>query len=189
MCDVEGYCYLPLLEETGYIPKHKYSYGAEIRHNIEVIADHYGFRGMFCTKVDNQVWDDAKGHWIVDLTQSLGSVRPPTKLTVKAQVVFMCGGILAIPKVPKLPGFAKFRKSHQVFHTSRWDYTITGGSQEQPDMVNLQDKTVAIIGTGATSVQTIPHIAKWARHLYVVQRTPSYCGERGQKETTPEDWA
>jgi cation diffusion facilitator CzcD-associated flavoprotein CzcO len=189
MCDVEGYCYLPLLEETGYIPKHKYSYGAEIRHNTEVIAGHYGFQGMFCTKVDNQVWDDAKGHWIVDLTQSLRSVRAPTKLTVKAQFVFMCGGILAIPKVPKLPGFAEFRKSHQVFHTSRWDYTITGGSQEQPDMVNLQDKTVAIIGTGATSVQAIPHLAKWAKHLYVVQRTPSYCGERGQKETTPEDWA
>ncbi|KAM0493203.1 hypothetical protein ACHAP8_009382 [Fusarium lateritium] len=31
MCDVEGYCYLPLLEETGYMPKHKYSVGAEIR--------------------------------------------------------------------------------------------------------------------------------------------------------------
>jgi hypothetical protein len=62
MCDVEGYCYLPLLEETGYVPKHKYSYGAEIRHNTEVIAAHYGFQGMFCTKVDNQVWDDAKGH-------------------------------------------------------------------------------------------------------------------------------
>ena len=72
MCDVEGYCYLPLLEETGYIPKHKYSYGAEIRHNCNLIAARYKFQGMFCTKVDNYVWDDTKGCWMVNLTQSLG---------------------------------------------------------------------------------------------------------------------
>ncbi|KAH3958725.1 hypothetical protein HBH70_205330 [Parastagonospora nodorum] len=189
MCDVEGYCYLPLLEETGYVPKHKYSYGAEIRRNVELIASHYGLQGLFSTKVDRQVWDETKGRWIIDLTQSFGSIRPPTKFTVNAQFVFMAGGVLAVPKVPKLPGFSDFRKDHHVFHTSRWDYTITGGSQERPDMTKLQGKTVAIIGTGATSVQAVPELAKWAKHLYVVQRTPSYCGERGQKETTAEDWA
>ncbi|XP_014559726.1 hypothetical protein COCVIDRAFT_23964 [Bipolaris victoriae FI3] len=189
MCDVEGYCYLPLLEETGYVPKHKYSYGAEIRKNAELVASHYGFQAMFCTKVDRQVWDDAKGHWVVDLTQSLGHVRPPTKLTVKAQFLFMAGGSLSIPKMPNVPGFEKFHKHCQVFHTSRWDYSITGGSQEKPDMTKLQDKTVAVIGTGATSVQAIPELAKWAKHLYVIQRTPSYCGERRQKTTTTEEWA
>jgi cation diffusion facilitator CzcD-associated flavoprotein CzcO len=189
MCDVEGYCYLPLLQETGYVPKHKYSYGAEIRHNTELIATRYGLQGMFCTKVDRQEWDDTKGCWTFNLTQSLGSIRPPTKLTVQAQFVFMAGGVLSIPKIPKVPGFSDFRKDHQIFHTSRWDYNITGGSQEQPDMTKLKDKVVAIIGTGATSVQAVPQLAKWAKHLFVVQRTPSYCGERGQKETTPEDWA
>ncbi|USP77312.1 uncharacterized protein yc1106_04586 [Curvularia clavata] len=189
MCDVEGYCYLPLLEETGYIPKHKYSYGAEIRHNANLIAARYGFQGMFCTKVDNYVWDDAKGCWIVKLTQSLGRVRPPTELTVKAKYVFIAGGILDTPKVPNVPGFTEFRKNRQVFHTSRWDYTVTGGSQEQPAMTKLQNKTVAIVGTGVTSVQAVPELAKWAKHLYVVQRTPSYCGERAQKPTTAEDWA
>jgi cation diffusion facilitator CzcD-associated flavoprotein CzcO len=189
MCDVEGYCYMPLLEETGYVPKHKYSYGAEIRHNTELIATRYGLQGMFCTKVDRQEWDDTKGSWTFNLTQSLGSIRPPTKLTVQAQFVFMAGGVLSIPKIPKVPGFSDFRKNHQVFHTSRWDYTVTGGSQDQPDMTKLKDKVVAIIGTGATSVQAVPQLAKWAKHLFVVQRTPSYCGERGQKETTPEDWA
>jgi cation diffusion facilitator CzcD-associated flavoprotein CzcO len=38
MCDVEGYIYLPLLEKTGYMPKHRYSYGAEIRQQSERIA-------------------------------------------------------------------------------------------------------------------------------------------------------
>ncbi|RAO65905.1 uncharacterized protein BHQ10_001917 [Talaromyces amestolkiae] len=188
MCDVEGYCYLPLLEETGYIPKHKYSFGAEIRGQSERIAAQYRFQAMFCTKVDKQVWDETKGRWIVDLTQSLGHVRQPTQITVDAQFVLLAGGILAIPKIPNAPGFAEFRTSHKVFHTSRWDYAVTGGSEKQPDMVNLRDKRVAIIGTGATSVQATPHLAKWAKHLYVIQRTPSYCGERGQRETTPADW-
>lgn len=189
MCDVEGYCYLPLLEETGYVPKHKYSYGAEIRKNTELIAERWRLRGMFSTKVDRQVWDNSKDHWVVDLTQSFGDVRPPTKLTVNAQFVFMASGVLSTPKIPNVPGFEDFRKHGQTFHTSRWDYRITGGTQEQPDMTKLKDKNVAIIGTGATSVQAIPEVAKWAKHLYVIQRTPSYCGERGQKETTAAEWA
>ncbi|KAK1572999.1 uncharacterized protein LY79DRAFT_569244 [Colletotrichum navitas] len=189
MCDIEGYCYLPLLEETGYIPKHKYSFGDEIRGQSERIAAQYRLQAMFSTKVDKQVWDETNGRWIVDLTQSFGKVRPPRTMTVQAQFLFTCGGILAVPKVPKAPGFADFSARNQLFHTSRWNYNITGGSQEHPDLTNLKDKRVAIIGTGATSVQAVPHLAKWAKHLYVIQRTPSYCGERRQQDTTPESWA
>ncbi|KXJ85578.1 hypothetical protein Micbo1qcDRAFT_99176, partial [Microdochium bolleyi] len=189
MCDVEGYCYLPMLEETGYTPKHKYSYGAEIRGQSERIAAKYGLKGMFCTKVDSQVWREDKGKWQVKMTQSLGHVRGPTKLTVDVQFLILTGGVLSVPKVPRAPGFAEFRAKHDIFHTARWNYALTGGSQEVPDMEKLRDKRVAIIGTGATAVQAIPHLAKWAKHLYVVQRTPSYCGPRGQKETTPQDWA
>ncbi|QPC73299.1 hypothetical protein HYE68_004051 [Fusarium pseudograminearum] len=189
MCDVEGYCYLPLLDETGYMPKHKYSFGSEIRGQCERVATHYGFRAMFSTKVDSHVWDETKGRWIVQMTQSFGDVQPPKQIKVQAQFLFLCGGVLAIPKAPGLPGLAEFSAQNAIFHTSRWDYTVTGGSQEQPDLVNLKDKRVAIIGTGATSVQAVPHLAKWAKHLYVVQRTPSYCGERSQQETTPETWA
>ncbi|EXL39716.1 hypothetical protein FOCG_17687 [Fusarium oxysporum f. sp. radicis-lycopersici 26381] len=188
MCDVEGYCYLPLLEETGYMPKHKYSFGAEIRGQLERIATQYGFQAMFSTKVDSHVWDETKGRWILELTQSFGEVQPPKQMTVQTQFLFICGGILSIPKAPALPGYTEFSARNEIFHTSRWNYTITGGSQEQPDLVNLQNKRVAIIGTGATSVQAVPHLARWAKHLYVIQRTPSYCGERGQEETTPESW-
>lgn len=42
MCDVEGYCYLPLLEETGYVSKHKYSFGAEIRGQNERAVKYFG---------------------------------------------------------------------------------------------------------------------------------------------------
>ncbi|RGP71781.1 phenylacetone monooxygenase [Fusarium sporotrichioides] len=189
MCDVEGYCYLPLLEETSYMPKHKYSFGAEIRGQLERIATQYRFQAMFSTKVDQHIWDDTKGRWIVELTQSFGKVQPPKQMTVQTQFLFLCGGVLSIPKAPAVPGYAEFCARKEIFHTSRWNYTITGGSQEQPDLVNLRDKRVAIIGTGATSVQAVPHLARWAKHLCIIQRTPSYCGERCQQETTPETWA
>ncbi|KAJ1324703.1 pentalenolactone D synthase [Microdochium nivale] len=189
MCDVEGYCYLPLLEETGYTPKHKYSFGAEIRGQSERVAAHFGLRAMLCTKVDSQVWHEDRGRWEVRMTQSLGHVRGPTTITVDTQFLIVTGGIMSIPKMPKAPGFEAFRARNAIFHTARWDYGVTGGSQEVPDLEKLRDKRVAIIGTGATGVQVVPQLARWAKHLYVVQRTPSNCGPREQKETTPESWA
>ncbi|KAM0806665.1 hypothetical protein AB5N19_07002 [Seiridium cardinale] len=189
MCDVEGYVYLPLLEETGYMPKHKYSYGAEIRGQSERIAAKWKIQAMFCTKVEEQKWDDDKRQWTLKIIRNLGPSREPENMTVTSQFILSAGGVLSIPKVPKAPGFQEFRRSHHVFHTSRWDYNYTGGSQQDPSMVNLQNKRVAIIGTGATAVQAVPELAKWAKHLYVIQRTPSYCGERNQRETDPHAWA
>lgn len=189
MCDVEGFVYLPLLEETGYIPKHKYSYGEEIRGQSERIAAKWGLQGQFCTKVDSQTWDDKKHQWVVKMSRTLGEDLGVERLTVYADFVIGAGGVLSIPKIPKLTGWSAFRSKKHAFHTSRWDYAYTGGSQEKPDMVNLKGKRVAVIGTGATAVQAVPELAKWAEHLYVVQRTPSYCGERGQTQVTPELWA
>ena len=78
--------------------------------------------------------------------------------------------------------------NRKVFHSARWDWEYTGGSQDEPDMVNLKGKKVSIIGTGATAIQIVPELAKWVDHLYVFQRTPTYVGPRNQQETTPEDW-
>ncbi|PPJ54694.1 hypothetical protein CBER1_06018 [Cercospora berteroae] len=181
MCDVEGYCYLPLLEETGYIPKHRFPYGAEIREQNERAAKHHALQAQFCTRVDSYVWDALRGHWNVEMTRR---IEEHEKLfTVHAQFVILAGGVLHIPKLPNLPGLQEFRANKHIFHTARWDYDYTGGRQEHLDMVNLKDKTIAILGTGATAVQAVPALAKWAKHLYVVQRTPSYCGVRSQTET------
>ncbi|KAH4267327.1 hypothetical protein HBI04_134890 [Parastagonospora nodorum] len=186
MCDVEGYCYLPLLEETGYVPKHKYSFGAEIRAQNERAAKHFGIQGQFCTKIESQIWDDDRKIWVVSMTRTLGEGTKPQTITVFAEFIFIAGGTLNIPKVPKLPGWEELRNSKRVFHSARWDYDYTGGNQEQQDLVKLKDKTVAIIGTGATAVQIVPELAKWAKHVYVIQRTPSYCGYRGNRLTNKE---
>lgn len=76
----------------------------------------------------------------------------------------------------------------KAFHTSRWDYDYTGGTPKQPDLKNLKDKKVAIIGTGATAVQCVPELAKYAKELYVFQRTPSSVDVRGNRDTDPEKW-
>ncbi|RTE83940.1 hypothetical protein BHE90_001511 [Fusarium euwallaceae] len=189
-CDVEGYCYLPLLEETGFVPKHRYSKGEEIRRNVEGIAEKFGIQGMFCTKAKSAEWDDAQKRWVVKLERNLGPDHKALSgdLVVHAQFLMPSGGLFYSSNAPDVPGLETIMKSREVFHTARWNYAYTGGSPSQPDMVNLQDKRVGIIGTGATAVQVVPELAKWAKHLYVFQRTPSYCGPREQVQTTPESW-
>ncbi|KAG8156549.1 hypothetical protein KVR01_013653 [Diaporthe batatas] len=189
MCDVEGYCYLPLLDETMYRPKHKYSYGAEIRGQDERAAAHYGITALFSTIVKKQVWDEASARWIVSVVRERGPGRESQEITLRAQFVMHAAGPFSKPHIPKLPGFDKFRANNQILHSARWDWNLTGGTQERPEMVKLQDKRVAIIGTGATAVQIIPELAKWVKHLYVIQRTPTYIGPRNQTETTDEMWA
>ena len=69
-------------------------------------------------------------------------------------------GPLHVPKLPGIPGIDSF-EGHS-FHTSRWDYDYTGGDAAGAPMTGLADKRVAIIGTGATSVQAVPHLARSA---------------------------
>ncbi|GKT42785.1 FAD-binding monooxygenase ausC [Colletotrichum spaethianum] len=188
MCDIEGYVYMPLLEETGYMPKNKYSYGAEIRGQCERIASHYQLRGQFCTQVAHQHWDDAKRRWIIKMTQDRGPGNQAVHFQIETQFFVSAASGLNVPHVPKLTGFQELMDTKKVFHSARWDWQYTGGSQAQPDMINLRGKKVGIIGTGATAIQIVPELAKWADHLYVFQRTPSYVGPRNQRQTTPKEW-
>jgi cyclohexanone monooxygenase len=176
MCDVESYCYLPLLEELNYIPKRKYSFAPEIFEHSKAIARHYDLYKNAClqTGVSGMQWDDASGRWIINTDRGD---------SFKAQYVAMANGPLNRPKLPGIPGIKNF-KGH-TFHTSRWDYDYTGGDSTG-NMAGLADKRVAIIGTGATAVQCIPHLGESAKHLYVFQRTPSSIDIRNNTETDPD---
>ena len=176
MCDVESYCYLPLLEELNYIPKHKYSYAPEIFEHSKAIARHYDLYKNAClqTGVSDMRWDDTSGRWIIHTDRGDA---------IRAQFVAMANGPLNRPKLPGIPGITSF-KGH-TFHTSRWDYDYTGGDSEG-NLTGLSDKRVAIIGTGATAVQCIPHLGAGAQHLYVFQRTPSSIDVRANRETEPD---
>jgi len=177
-CDIESYIYLPLLEETGYIPKEKYSFAAEIRAHARRIGETFDLYkdALFQTEIKDLRWQEAEQRWLV--STSRGDA-------IKARYVVMSNGPLNRPKLPGIPGIETF-KGHS-FHTSRWDYGYTGGDSSG-NLTGLADKRVAIIGTGATAIQSVPHLGRAAKHLYVFQRTPSSVDLRGNRPTDP-DWA
>jgi cation diffusion facilitator CzcD-associated flavoprotein CzcO len=177
-CDIESYIYLPLLEETGYLPKEKYSFGGEIRAHARRIGETFDLYGAACfqTEISELRWLEDEARWLV--TTNRGDA-------MKARHVVMSNGPLNRPKLPGIPGLDTF-KGHS-FHTSRWDYGYTGGDSEG-GLDKLADKRVAIIGTGATAIQCVPHLGRAAKQLYVFQRTPSSVDVRGNKPTDPA-WA
>ena len=74
-----------------------------------------------------------------------------------------------------------------MFHTARWDYNYTGGTPEDPMLTGLEGKKIGFIGTGATAIQAVPHLAKYAGQLTIFQRTPSSVDVRDNRDTDP-DW-
>jgi cation diffusion facilitator CzcD-associated flavoprotein CzcO len=178
MCDVESYCYLPLLEELNYVPKHKYSFAPEILEHSRAIARHYRLYddALLQTAITGLAWDEAANRWVVSTSRG-------DRFT--AQYVAMACGPLSRPKLPGIPGIHDF--AGHTFHTSRWDYGYTGGDSTG-GLTGLKDKRVGIIGTGATAIQCVPHLGEWAKELYVFQRTPSSVDVRNNAETDPA-WA
>jgi cation diffusion facilitator CzcD-associated flavoprotein CzcO len=187
-CDVESYIYMPLLEETGYVPKFKYAPGPELLEHANRIATKWNLhdKALFRSSVKSARWDEASQLWNVDVTEGRGPGEPSRELKLQAQYVLVACGILTNPHIPKIPGLETL--SGDIFHTARWNYSVTGGSPEDPSLTGLQGKRVGIIGTGATAIQIVPRLAKWAKELYVFQRTPSAVSWRGQRPTDPEEW-
>ncbi|CAN7620711.1 NAD(P)/FAD-dependent oxidoreductase [Phenylobacterium sp. LjRoot225] len=178
-CDNDAYCYLPLLEEMGFLPSKKFADGFEIREYCQSIARKFGcYEGaLFHTLVTSLRWDEAIKRWRV--TTDRGD-------ELRARFVVMANGLLNIPKLPGIPGIHQFKG--KMFHTARWEYDYTGGDQKNPTLDKLADKRVAIVGTGATSVQAVPFLGKYAKQLYVLQRTASTVDQRLNVATDPE-WA
>ncbi len=174
-CDVESYIYMPLLEETGYVPTEKYAKAPEIFAHCQRIATQFDLypNGLFQTLVKDLHWLDGASRWEVETDRGD---------RIRARFVVTAGGILHKAKLPGIPGLETFKG--KSFHTGRWDYDYTGGSSTEP-LTKLADKRVAIIGTGATGVQIIPRLAESAQQVFVFQRTPSGVAVRGNRPTDP----
>eukprot|EP00028_Trichosphaerium_sp_Am-I-7-wt_P009445 CAMPEP_0168518610 /NCGR_PEP_ID=MMETSP0405-20121227/6815_1 /TAXON_ID=498012 /ORGANISM="Trichosphaerium sp, Strain Am-I-7 wt" /LENGTH=375 /DNA_ID=CAMNT_0008538975 /DNA_START=348 /DNA_END=1475 /DNA_ORIENTATION=- len=81
---------------------------------------------------------------------------------VATENVVVCSvGQLDVPKMPSIPGIDEF--SGKSWHTARWNHSF-----------DLKDKTVAVVGNGASAIQVIPEIAKEVEQLYIFQSTPSF---------------
>ena len=163
-CDTAAFVYMPLLEETGHMPTEKYAHAPEIFGQCRRIGKQYGLydKALFHTQVQELSWDDENSRW---------KIRTDRGDEFTARFLGMGTGPLHVPKLPGIPGIKSF-KGH-TFHTSRWDYDYTGGDYCGEPLDKLGDKRVAVIGTGATSVQCVPYLAKACKALYVCQRTPS----------------
>ncbi len=176
-CDVESYIYMPMLEEVGGMPEKKYATAPEIWEHTKKIARTYDLYkdSLFQTRILSAEWSDETEKW---------TIRTDRDDVFTTRYLFTAPGPLAHPKLPGLPGIDTF-KGH-TFHTSRWDYDYTGGDNKG-NLTGLADKRVAIIGTGATAVQAVPHLGKGAKELFVIQRTPSSIHVRADRPTD-EEW-
>ena len=174
-CDCESLIYIPLLEELGYTPSAKYAPGEEIGAHLCRIGREFELyeNTYFQTQVTAIRWSAPDERWMVSTDRGD---------EVRARFIVLGSGPLHRPKLPGIPGIREFKG--RQFHSSRWDYEYTGGGP-RGGMDKLRDKRVAVVGTGSTGVQIVPFVARDAKHLYVVQRTPSIIDSRDNAPIEP----
>lgn len=120
-------------------------------------ADEFGVRSniRFRTRVTAARWDEGRSLWIVDVEAPEGPDR------VESAVLVSAIGQFGLPFVPKLKGMEDFRG--RMFHTTEW-----------PEDLDLRGKRIAVIGTGASSMQIVPTIAAEVAQLDIYQRSPQW---------------
>jgi cation diffusion facilitator CzcD-associated flavoprotein CzcO len=128
----------------------RYSLQAEIKTYLERTAAEYGISPRYGVEVTDASFVDDR--WLV--TTAAGE-------TLEADVLIPAVGQLSRPAMPDLPGLDTF--TGPAFHSARWDHSV-----------DLTGKRVAVIGTGASAAQFVPHVAARAAELTVFQRTPPY---------------
>lgn len=134
--------------------------GAELKKYAEHVAEKYDLRQHmeFGISAEGARWDEDAQHWVVTTTPVSGPGAGKQSVRT-AKYLMTATGFLSQPRLPDIEGVDDFEGS--VIHTAKWD-----------DSVDLTDKRIAVIGTGATAVQLIPKIADLASALTVYQRTP-----------------
>jgi cation diffusion facilitator CzcD-associated flavoprotein CzcO len=137
---------------------------------MEYVVDKLGLRKymQFNCKVEAMHFDEARNIWRVSLSDGR---------TLTARVVITGIGPLSTPTLPKIPGMDDFKGLS--FHTSNWPH----------EPLDLTGKRVGIIGTGATSIQIIPEVAKQAAHLTVFQRRANWAAPLNNRPITNEEMA
>jgi cation diffusion facilitator CzcD-associated flavoprotein CzcO len=134
----------------------------EIWSYMRKVADEKGIRPYitFGVEVTGATWDEDRKVWTVKTNGE----------DYEARVVVAGVGGLHIPNVPEIKGADSFEGPK--FHSAGWDHTV-----------DLKDKKVVVIGTGASAIQFIPIIAQEVGHLTVFQRTPAWVLPKKDKPT------
>jgi cation diffusion facilitator CzcD-associated flavoprotein CzcO len=134
------------------------------------VADKFDLRKdiQFRSRVTSAHWQEATRTW--DVTLEDGS-------SMSSRFLITAVGPLSAPTMPNIPGVDSFEG--ESCHTARWPH----------EPVSFEGKRVAVIGTGATGVQTIQEVAKTAKQLTVFQRTPNWCAPLLNRKITPDEMA
>ena len=151
-CDVPSHLYsLSFAPNPGWT--RTFSMQPEIGAYLERVADDFDVRRFvrFGAEVTSATWDEPRARWVLETAQG----------TLEADVVVSGVGALSEPSIPELPGIENFEGA--VFHSAAWDHDY-----------DLEGKRVAVVGTGASAIQFIPHIQPEVRSLAVFQRTPPW---------------
>jgi cation diffusion facilitator CzcD-associated flavoprotein CzcO len=140
----------------------------EIQDYLQRVAREAGVldRFAFDTAVEEAAWDEAEQAWRVRTTRANGEQQ-----SVLAEVLISAAGGLSEPKLPDIDGIDTFQG--EIFHSARWDHDV-----------DLAGKRVAVIGTGASSIQIVPEVQKVADHLDVYQRTAPWVIPRNDRHYT-----
>jgi cyclohexanone monooxygenase len=157
-CDVESMEYSFKFDEKlqqEWVWTERYSEQPEILRYLNHVADRFDLRRdiAFETRVAKAHFDEKSGRWNIETNRGE---------SVSAQYCIMATGCLSSTNTPEFPGLETF--AGRVFHTGKWPH----------EPVDFTGRRVGIIGTGSSAIQTIPIVAKQARHLFVFQRTPNF---------------
>ncbi len=160
-CDVPSHLY-----SFSFFPKDDWTKAfapqPEIEAYVKAMAEHFDLRRhcVFDTEVASSVWDGSARSWTVTSTDGR---------TWEAELLVAATGQLSLPSIPDVPGRHTF--GGPQFHSARWD-----------DTVSLGGKRVTVIGTGASAIQFVPHVAREAAHTHVLQRSAPWIIPKPDRE-------
>ncbi len=178
-CDTASMVYMPLLEETGHMPTEKYAHAPEILAHCQRIGRQYGLydNALFHTEVTELEWDDAKSRWIIRTNRGDALHRAVRRHGHRAAARAEAAGH------PRHRDRSRATRSTPAAGTTTTPAAIPAARR----WTSWPTSASAIIGTGATSVQCVPHLARACKELYVFQRTPSSVDVRANAPIDP-DW-
>ena len=157
-CDIESivysYSFDADLQREWQWPQ-RYAEQPDLLRYLQHVAERFDLRRhyTFNTAVECAIYDESAQRW---------RVRTASGEEISAQFLVMATGCLSIPLEPSFKGLERFRGAR--YQTGRWPHAG----------VDFSGQRVGIIGTGSSSIQATPLIAKQAEHLFVFQRTPQF---------------
>lgn len=157
-CDVESIDYSYSFDaelDAEWQWSERYATQPEILSYLNHVADRFDLRKEFRfeTRIDRAEWNESTKRWV--LTTNAGDA-------IECRYYVMASGCLSVPKQPDITGAERF--AGETYSTGRWPH----------EGVDFTGKRVAVIGTGSSAIQSIPHIAGQASELTVFQRTPNF---------------